>query len=547
MDTEGTGLYRKEDADRYTRMRWWLGLTLSDLLDRAADLFPGKEALVDGTSRMTYAQLRDKVNRLAVGLMGLGIRPGDRVLLQLPNWSEFISSYFACQKIGVVVVLVLHRHALVEVNHLAALTQAKAWIVPERYRKTDYIPLVRKVLETNPELEHVILVRAEEDREYLRLEELVERSECAGDRLRELEELRPDPMGIAQMLPTGGTTGLPKIALRTHNDFICSVEYKSYAWKRGYDDICLVMAPPAHGASLQVGILSTFFTFGKLVLLDSPRAEEICGAVQREGVTCAQLVPALLQRIIGFEGLKGYDLSSLRKIHVGAAYSPPQLLKEALKVLDVQIVSAYGSVEGTHCNTRPGDDPDTLFHTVGRPCCPHDRMKVIDQDENELPPGEEGELVAKGPSVFGGYLGYDNSKAFTKDGFFKTGDRAVIDRHGNVRITGRIKEIIIRGGENINPGVIEELIMRHPDVEAVAVVGMPDQELGERICAYIQPKSNKKPTFQEIVSFLRREGASVLLLPERVEFVDVIPLTSANKPDKKVLREDIKQRMSRGR
>jgi 2,3-dihydroxybenzoate-AMP ligase/mycobactin salicyl-AMP ligase len=545
MAVEGFAGYRKEDVEKYYKFRWWLGITLGDMFGKATDLYPGKEALVDDNSRLTYSQLRDKVDRLAIALINLGIEKQDRVLLQLPNWSEFVYSYFALQKIGAIVVLLVPKHAQTEISHLCHLTGATAWILPEKYRNIDYMPIIDDVLPANPQLKHVILVRGKEQERFPKLEKLIQNAELGEDSLHELADRRPDPMKLAHMGPTGGTTGLPKVAVRTHNDLICDVEYKDRAWELTNNDICLTMAPVGHDMTFTVAICGTIFAFGKLVLLDSTLPEDFCKTVQREQATCAVTVPALATRVANFEGLKDYDMSSLLKLHVGGAPSPPDLVRNVCEKIGCQYVIGLGSTEGLNCMTGLDYDLDTICSTSGKPCCPFSEYKIIDQDETELPLNTEGELVAKGPDVFSGYFNApeENRRSFTKDGFFKTGDLAAMDDSGRIKITGRIKDIILRGGENIIPAEIEKLIITHPSVEDVSVIGMPDKELGERICAYIKPVSGAKLSFEEIISFLKGKGASVLQLPERIEFIDSIPLTKVGKADKRALKEDIKSRL----
>jgi len=515
------------------------------MFDKATDLYPGKEALVDDNSRLTYSQLRDKVDRLAIALIKLGIEEQDRVLLQLPNWSEFVYSYFALQKIGAIAVLLVPRHAQTEIVHLCHLTGATAWILPEKYRNIDYMPIIEDVLQANPQLEHIILVRGKEKERFPNLEKLIQNAELSEDSIHELADRRPDPMEVAHMGPTGGTTGLPKVATRTHNDLICDVEYKARAWELKNNDICLTMAPVGHDMTFTVNICGTIFTFGKLVLLDSTMPEDFCKTVQREKATCAVTVPALATRIANFEGLKDYEMSSLLKLHVGGAPSPPDLVRAIHEKIGCKYVIGLGSTEGLNCMTRLDYDLDTICSTSGRPCCPYTEYKIIDQAERELPLNTEGELVAKGPDVFSGYFNApeENRKSFTGDGFFKTGDLATIDDLGRIKITGRIKDIILRGGENIIPAEIEKLIITHPGVKDVSVIGMPDKELGERICAYIKPVSGANLSFEEIISFLKGKAASVLQLPERIEFIDSIPLTKVGKADKRALKEDIKRRL----
>lgn len=546
MPLEGFTPYKKADAAKYTKFRWWLGITFGDMLDKAADLYPNKEALIDDRGCLTYGQLREKVDRLAISLMKLGIKKQDRVLLQLPNWGEFVYSYFALQKIGAIVVLLLPRHAQLEINHLCGLTGAVAWILPEKYRRINYMPIINDILKSNPQLKHIILARRQEDGQFVSLESLISSADSSQDNVRELMERRPDPVEVAHMGSTGGTTGLPKVAPRTHNDYICNIEYKARAWELNSNDICVVVTPAGHDLTFTVAICGTIFTFGKLVMLDSTLPEDFYKIVQRERATCAVMVPALTIRLAKFSHLKNYDMSSLVKLHVGGAISPPEVIRAISEKIGCKYIIGLGSTEGLNCATRLDYDLETTCNTSGRPCCPYSEYKIINQDGRELPPNTDGELVLKGPDVFTGYFKSpeENRENFTRDGFFKTGDMARIDDDGNVRITGRIKDMILRGGENISPAEIEKLIICHPGVADVAIVGMPDPEMGERICAYIQPARDAKLSFEEIVSFLKNQGASVLQLPERIEFIDGIPLTKAGKADKRALREDIIKRLA---
>jgi 2,3-dihydroxybenzoate-AMP ligase/mycobactin salicyl-AMP ligase len=545
MAIKGVTEYNKEDAETYSRLRWWLGLTWGDVLDRVTDLYPRKVGLVDDVNRITYGELRERVDRLAIGLMELGIEPKDFVLMQVPNWNEFIYAFFAAQKIGAIVVLLLPRHTELEINHLSRLTHPKAWILPERYRRIEYQPIVDKVQEENPQIKHIISVRSETWGHHVRLEELMESGQRTESNIRKLEGRRPDPTELAQIMPTGGTTGLPKAAPRTHNSFMCNVEYHSRAWEITSEDTVLTIAPVSHGQGMFCGVGGAIFNFAKFVLMDSTEPGDICRIIEKERVTALPTVPAIIIRLINFEGLKDYDLSSLKKVYAGGAASNPGMIRDLVDKLGCQFVNAFGSVEGSNAMSRLDDDFETVSNTVGRKCCPYEIYKIVDSDGNKLPPNTEGELVSKGPGIFTGYFKVPdaNREIFTKDGFLKTGDLAKMDEAGNIRITGRIKDIIIRGGENISAGDIENLISAHLGVKDVAVIGMPDNELGERICAYIQPASGTQLTFDEVIAFLKEKGASVLQLPERMEFVDSLPLTKVGKIEKKVLRGDIKKRM----
>ncbi|MFH1122743.1 MAG: AMP-binding protein, partial [Pseudomonadota bacterium] len=279
---------------------------------------------------------------------------------------------------------------------------------------------------------------------------------------------------------------------------------------------------------------------------DSVKPEDICEWVQRERVTAIPTVPALIARMVRMEDLGKYDLSSLKKLSVGGAPSTRDLVETVAEKIGCQFVNGFGSVEGTCSSTKLGDSIDLICGSVGKPICPYDELKVVDADGNEVPTGVDGELVSKGPGIFTGYFNSspeDRAKTFTRDGFFRTGDQAKKDESGTIWITGRIKDIIIRGGENISAVEIENLMSGHPGLVDAAVVGMPDKILGERICAYVIPMPSVKPTLAEVVAFLKSKGASVLQCPERIEMIKELPMTKVGKVDKKSLREDIKKKL----
>ncbi|MGD0918346.1 MAG: AMP-binding protein [Thermodesulfobacteriota bacterium] len=542
---EGFIPYKKEDAEKYNRLRWWLGLTFGDLLDKAADVYPDKEAFVDGRSRLTFGQARDKTNRLAIGLMDLGIAPRDRVLIQLPNWNEFVFAYFAVQKIGGVAVLLIDRYRQYEIGHLVQLTGATSWIIAERYKKTDYLPIVEDVKKDHPQLKNIILARSEAPGSFLSMENLIREVKLDTANLQRLAQRRPDPMEVAHMGPTGGTTGLPKVVPRTHNSLVCTMEYAAYAWEVNIHDVCFLAGPVGHDLAFTKGLCSNLFAFGKTIFLDSTEMKEVCETIQRERVTTIVWTPTLAKRLLDFEGLKGYDLSSLRAMHCGGSASLPEIVKGVREDLRCNFFNGYGGTEGQTTLTRANDRLETILHTVGKPTCPYDIYKVVSPDGEELPPNTSGELMIKGPGVFTGYYKApeENATVFNEEGFFRTGDLAIIDEKGTVTLTGRIKEMINRGGESISSTEIEKLITSHPGVAFVAVIPMPDPVFGERVCAYIQPKPGANLSFEKIIAYLREKKASVLQLPERIEFVETMPFTKAEKVDKKFLREDIEQKL----
>jgi len=542
---KGVTPYKKEDAEKYNKFRWWSGLTFGDILDRAADIHPEKEAFVDRKTRLTYGEAREKTNKLAISLMDLGIQPLDRVLVQLPNWNEFVFAYFALQKIGAIPVLLIDRYRQFEINHLISLTGATFWIVAEKYKKTDYLPIVEDVVKKHPQLKNIILARSEGHGPFLSMEKLIHEVKLDMLNLQRLVQRRPDPMQVAHMGPTGGTTGAPKIVPRTHNSLITGIEYCSKSWEQSNQDINLLAGPIGHDLTFSKGFIGSIITCGKIIFLDSADDKEIYETMEREKVTSIIWVPTLAQRMLQYEDRDKYDLSSLKKMHSAGGASHPDLVKDITEKFNIKFYNGYGATEGMTTITRTTDDLKIICTTVGRPTCPYDTYKVVDQNGNELPPNTEGELVLKGPGVFTGYYNNpgENKRAFTQDGFFRTGDLAKINEKGYVTLTGRIKEMINRGGESISSTEIEKLIASHPAVALAAVIPMPDPLFGEKVCAYIQPKPGSNLDFEKIITHLKERKASVQQLPERIEFIETMPFTKAEKVDKRYLREDIERKL----
>ena len=548
MLLNGCTPYRKEDTEKYDKMRWWAGLTFGDLIDKAADIYPEKEAFVDRRSRLTFAQMRERVNRFAIRLIELGVKPTERVLLQIPNWNEFVCAYFGIQKAGAIPVSLIDRYRQYEINHLARLTDATHWVVAQRYKKVYYPPIIEDVLRDNPQIRNVILARPEREAPFMSLENLIEEAGVTDEKVEMLAARRPDPMQVGHMAPTGGTTGLPKLVPHTHNNYLCRVEYSARRWELSTEDICLAVAPVGHDLIFISLVCATIFAFGKLVMLDSSHPQDICETIQSEKITATVWVPTLAQRLINFEGLDEYDLSTFKKMYCSGGASSPGLIRTMIDRLGCIYLNGYGGTEGMLTLTGLNDDLDSVCETVGRPCCPYDTYKVVDENGKRLPANKSGELVVKGPTMFTGYYmaPEENAIVFDGDGFFKTGDIARIDETGRIKITGRIKEMVNRGGESISATEIENLISEHPDVAIVAVIPMPDPEMEEKVCAFIQPKPQKVLSFEEVISFLKAKKASVLQFPEHIEFVKQMPLTKAGKLDKKALKKAIMAKIRSG-
>jgi len=305
-------------------------------------------------------------------------------------------AYFALQKIGSIPVLLISGYRQLEVGHLAHMTEAKAWIVPHVYRKMDYQSFMEEVKDQNPQLQQVISVRAEKGAEKFsaNLEDLMKGEASAAD-LDQLATRRPEATDVAHILPSGGTTGLPKAIPRNHNDYISNVEFQHRRWEMCNSDVCLLFVPVCHNLAL-LNVVGTILVGYKLVLLDSTRPLDICTTIQNEKVTYTATVPSMVRRLLEMEQLGDYGLTSLKKISAGGEPSTPDLIREVYKTLGCTYINEFGMSEGLLCRTGLTDDIETICNTVGRPCCPYEEIKILDDKGHELPRDKDGELVTKG-------------------------------------------------------------------------------------------------------------------------------------------------------
>jgi 2,3-dihydroxybenzoate-AMP ligase/mycobactin salicyl-AMP ligase len=543
---QGSAITTSAQKELYENKRWWLGLTQGEIFEKNVALYPDRECLVGGGARYTHVRLKEKVDRLAYELIQTyRLSPGDRVMLQLPNWPEFLIAHLAIQRAGLVMVLLTVNHSLAEIEHIAKLTEAKGWFLPSRYREKDLLPLLEKVRKTLTSLNCVVFFGETEVEGYDSYKKIDAKPVSRDEIDRFLGRIEIDPNSISMLLPSGGTTNLPKCAVRTHNDFLCNVEYKSRAWDMNITDTSLVATTVGHNLALLVSVSGALFHGAKIVMLESTRPEDMCRAIQDEKVTAISLVPTLASRLVNYEKLKEFDLSSLKKMYVGAANSPPELVKRVEKRMGCTYVNAFGMVEGPCSQTRLTDPLEIRASTIGRPVCPYDDFQTFNEKGGINPPGVEGELAVRGPGVFMGYYNNDqaNKTAFYEKGYFHTGDLAVIDNDGLIRITGRIKDIIIRGGKNIAARDVEDAVSAHPYIEYVAAVGMPDKDLGEVVCVYVKTVAGKTISYEELIGFLKDRAISKHMLPARMELVSELCLTAAGKADKKVLKRDIENKV----
>jgi 2,3-dihydroxybenzoate---[aryl-carrier protein] ligase len=537
---DGVVRFPPEFAARYRARGYWGDRSLADTFADAFAQYADRVAIIDRDRFVTYAELNQRATRLALNLLDEGLKPLDRLVMQLPNVVEFAYLYFALQKVGCIPIMALPSHRFREMSQFVTLSGAVACATLDRTKDFDYRDMVRRIRGGNRAMRSgIVLGEAPED--FRSLTELIDRpSRRAAD---ELKRIKIDPEDPALFQLSGGTTGIPKLIPRTHNDYVYNSERAAAATRVGSDKTLLIVLPLAHNLPLACpGLQGYLLHGGKVVLSASTRSEDVFSLIERHRVTHIAVVPALLIRLINDPAIEKFDLSSLRVIQSGGQRMQPEVRRRTRNLIPSAFVQEnFGMAEGMLMFVRPDDPEDVRMETVGLPVSPDDEVRLVDDDDNEVAPGEVGEFLARGPYTLRGYYGVPeyNARAFTTDGFYRSGD--LMRRHpsGNYMVEGRKKDLINRGGEKISAEEIENLILAHPAVQNVACVPMPDPILGERMCACVILRHGHALTLDELVSFLIKEEIAKHKLPERLEILDDFPLSPFGKVSKKNLAERI--------
>lgn len=533
-------------VERYRAAGYWAGTTIGEMFDASVRAHAGRTALVSAGRRYTYAEVGHRVHRLASHLLRLGIKTYDRVILQLPNSAEFVLAYFACQKIGAIPMTCLPAYRHAEVGHFATFIEAVAYFIPREIRGFDYVEMAREIKDQAAGLKHVVVMGGRGDPDVISLDELLDTPvETMWE--EDLKKCRPDPLMPAVLLLSGGTTGIPKVIPRTHEDFLCISASTAAGLALEGESVLLLTLPITHILPLAApGLQGAFMHGARVVLAQSPDPAIAFPLIAEEQVTFTPLVPSVLINWINSPKRSEHDLSSLRAMPTGGMKMTAELARQARQAFGDAVVQEYGMSEGLVTCTRPGDPPEWIFETQGRPVSSGDEFKIVGDDDREVPLGEVGELLVRGPyTVRGYYKAPDATRAaFTPDGFYRTGDMVRLHPSGNLVIESRKKDMINRGGEKISPEEVESYLLSHPNVFNVAVVSMPDQILGERACAYVIPRPGETLTLDELARFLLEEKRiAKFKVPERLEIVDQFPLTAVGKISKQALREEIRKKL----
>ncbi len=535
---EGVVPFPPEFAKRYREKGYWLDKSLAQEYRIAFDKYESRVALIDRDRSITYGELDRMSDNLALNLLEAGFRSLDRVVVQLPNVAEFVVLYLALQKIGAVPIAALMPHRFAEISQFAELSGAAACVVPESQGDFDYRAMVDRVRLKVPSVRHGIVL-GPACPGFLSLPEMIETpSKLPKSALSEIK-IDPDDPAIFQL--SGGTTGIPKLIPRTHNDYAYNSRLASAVCAVGENSVLLVILPIAHNLPLACpGIQGFLFHGGRAVLSTSARPEDVCALIEKHRVTHIKVVPALLIRLLHDPAVTRHDLSSLKIIQSGGQSMLPEVRLLSKKLIPSAFVQEnFGMSEGLLMFVRLDDPLDVSQETVGRPVSPDDEVRLLDDDDREILGGEVGELCCRGPYTLRGYFGVPeyNARTFTSDGFYRSGDLMRRHKSGNYIVEGRKKDLINRGGEKISAEEIENLILSHPAVKNVACVPVPDPVLGERMCACVLLRENCSLGFDELKTFLLGKEIAKYKLPERLEIMQDFPLSPFGKVSKKTLTE----------
>jgi len=515
-----------ENKQRYEQEGYLQPLSLWQWLEFWAEQYDTQTALVDGAERLNYREIKNKSERIAAGLYHLGIRSGDKVLVQLPNSNNFVLLCFALFHLGAWPIMAMPAHREKDISALCHQAQPVAYIIPDQFLGYRYPDLAEQVKQQHPCLQHIIV----DGQTDLHL---------PFANLDQPPIALPKPLhsDVALLLLSGGTTGTPKLIPRTHADYAFNAIESAKLCGLTKDSVYLAALPISHNFPLACpGILGTLSAGGKVVMAKTPGNDEAFDLIQREGVTITALVPPLARLWLEAKEWDDTDISSLRLLQVGGSRLEANTARKVTPTLGCQLQQVFGMAEGLLCYTRPDDSLDTIVTTQGRPLSPADEIKIVDQNGMPVATGEVGELLTKGPYTIHGYYraAEHNQKNFTDEGFYQSGDLVRQTPEGNLIVEGRIKEQINRAGEKIAIAEVEQLLNAHPDIDDCVLIPVSDERLGERSCAFVI-SHNPDCDLQQIQRYLTHKGLPRYKQPDQLEHICMWPLTSVGKINKQRL------------
>ena len=525
---------------------YWHDRTINDDLDACVAACPDKLALTSvrldtgEVRRFTYRELATLADRIAVGLSRLGVGRNDVVAMQLPNWWQFSLLYLACSRLDAVLNPLMPIFRERELGFMLGHSEAKILVVPKLFRNFDHEAMARSLQPQLPSLKRVVVVDGGGADDFDTLLTKPE-WEKETDAPNILSANRPGSDDITQLIYTSGTTGEPKGVMHSANTLMANIIPYSQRLKLGKDDIVLMASPLAHQTGFMYGLMMPIMLRASVILQDVWDPAKATEIIRREGVSFTMASTPFLTDLTRVVSETGKGVPSLKTFLCAGAPIPGPLVEQARSTLGVKIVSAWGMTENGAVTLIKLDDDDILAFTTDGCALPGAEVRVIDAEGKTVPPGEIGRLVVRSCSNFGGYLKRPQWNGTDAEGWFDTGDLARIDAGGYIRISGRSKDVIIRGGENIPVVEIEALLYKHPAVAQVAIVAYPDGRLGERACAVIVPKAGQTIDFTAMTEFLKLQKLAVQYIPERLVVCNAMPATPSGKIQKFRLREMLQE------
>ncbi len=532
--------YPEDYARMYRAKGFWQGLTIPEVLERTIRAFPDKIALVEGDTRITYAELGRRIDRLAYAFVRQGLAPLDRVVFQLPNSAGLPIVFLALLKAAVIPVMALPAHRATEIRHFIEHSGATAYFIPDVVRGFDYREMASTLMPACPSLKSVY-VMGEPGQGQVDLRRLGELEADPHELATALAARRAASDEVAVMLLSGGTTAIPKMIPRTHDDYAYNFTASAEVCGFHRDTVYLAVLPMAHNFTLACpGILGTFSVGGEVVVATGTAPEAVFPLIEREKATLVSTAVPLVTVWLNSPLAEQYDFSSLKYLMNGGAKLVPELRKRVEERFGCIFIESFGTGEGLLCKTRPDDPEPIRLHSAGQPVSPGDEIRIVDAEDRDVPDGEPGELLARGPYTIRGYYNAPeaNKQAFTADGFYRMGD--IVRRvDGYLYVEGRKKDLINRGGEKISCEEVENYILACPAVQAVCVVAMPDDTYGEKGCAFVILEPGHSLDLEELTNFLIARSIAKFKLPERLELIEQFPISPAGKILRRELRAKI--------
>jgi len=524
---------------------YWRDRTINDALDACITACPDKTALVarqvesGATTRLRYRELARLADRVGVGLARLGVGRNDVVSVQLPNWWQFTVLALACARIGAVINPLMHIFRERELSFMLAHGESKVIVAPKQFRGFDFERMLTDLQPKLPGLRHVIAVGGAGANSFeARLAEPAWEREPDAAAILQANRLGPDD--VMQLIYTSGTTGEPKGVMHSANTILSNVGPYAERMHLSGDDVVLMASPLAHQTGFIYGLMMPIVLQARAVLQDVWEPRAAVALVRDEGVSFTMASTPFLTDLAQAVADSGQAVPTLRSFLCAGAPIPGPLVERAQRALGAKIISAWGMTEnGAVTTTLPEDADERAINTDGLPL-PGVELRVLDADGTPLAAGSTGRLQVRSCSNFGGYLKRPQLNDSDAEGWFETGDLARLDESGYVRITGRSKDVIIRGGENIPVVEIEALLYRHPAVAQAAIVAYPDERLGERACAVVVTKPETSLDLAALVDFLKSQKIALQYLPERLVLLEAMPTTPSGKIQKFKLRETVR-------